>query len=311
MHHVVIIGCGDIGRRVAKRWLAEGGRCNTPEDARPDLRAGVQVSALARSPDSAERLTGLGIAPVAGDLDQPETLHALGTAGVLLYYFAPPPGSGTIDRRMRAFLATRREANAPARIVYISTSGVYGDHAGALVDESTPPAPQSDRSRRRLDAEDQLRAWCELHGMPLVILRVGGIYGPGRLPVERIRAATPVLREELAPTTNRIHSEDLADICMAAGRPGAPDGVFNVADEHAGNMTEYFYAVADALGLPRPPAVDWNEAKNVLSKVILSYLNESRRLDTCRLREVLGVSLRYPDLGAGLSASVEAEPKGD
>ena len=291
MHHVVIIGCGDIGRRVAKRWLA----------------AGAQVNALARSAESAARLGALGITPVAGDLDRPDTLHGLGTAGALLYYFAPPPGSGAADTRMRAFLATRREANAPARIVYISTSGVYGDHAGALVDETTPPAPQSDRSRRRLDAEEQLRAWCDLHGVPLVVLRVGGIYGPGRLPIERIRAATPVLREDLAPTTNRIHSEDLANVCVAAGRPGAPDGVFNVADEHAGNMTEYFYAVADALGLPRPPAVGWDEAQNVLSKGMLSYLNESRRLDTRRLGEVLGVRLRYPDLASGLAASVEEE----
>ncbi|MEJ2509609.1 MAG: SDR family oxidoreductase [Gammaproteobacteria bacterium] len=288
MHHVVIVGCGDIGRRVAVRSLG----------------AGAQVNALARSEASAAALAALGITPVAGDLDRPETLHGLGTSGALLYYFAPPPGGGSADTRMRDFLATRHEANAPARIVYISTSGVYGNHGGASVNEDTPPAPQSERSRRRLDAEDRLRAWCAAHGTVLVILRVGGIYGPGRLPVERIRAGTPVLREGLAPTTNRIHSEDLADICFAAGQPGAPDGVFNVADEHAGNMTEYFYAVADALGLARPPAVDWDEAQNVLSGAMLSYLNESRRLDTRRLREVLGITLRYPDLAAGLAASL-------
>jgi len=286
-----MIGCGDIGRRVAARWLA----------------AGAQVNALARSQESAAALAALGITPVAGDLDRPETLRGLGTSGAVLYYFAPPPTNGAIDTRMRDFLATRRETNAPARIVYISTSGVYGDHGGAPVDEDTPPAPQSDRSRRRLDAEDRMRTWCAAHGTVLVILRVGGIYGPGRLPIERIRAGTPVLREDLAPTTNRIHSEDLADICLAVGRPGAPDGVFNVADEHAGNMTEYFYAVADALGLPRPPALDWDEAQSALSSAMLSYLNESRRLDTHRLHEVLGITLRYPDLAAGLAASVGHE----
>jgi len=292
LHPVFIVGCGQIGTLVAGRWRYRGAR----------------VSALARSPESASRLRGSGIRPVAGDLDRPECLRGLPLSGALVYYFAPPRPSGDQDSRMRAFTAALTVEPLPVRVVYISTSGVYGDARGGWVNEETPPNPGTDRARRRLDAESALRTWGEEHNVPVVILRVGGIYGPGRLPVGRIKKGLPVLREAESLYTNRIHADDLAQVCVAAAEKGRPDGIYNVTDGQNGTMTRYFNAVADTLGLPRPPAVSLEEAKEVMSAAMLSYLTESRRMDNRRMLEELGVTLRYPDLAAGLrDIDVEAE----
>ncbi len=282
MKPIFIVGCGDIGLRVARLWRARG----------------AHVGALARSAASAERLRAEGIEPTPGDLDRPDSLRALPPVGAVVYYFAPPPAQGEEDARMRAFLAAI--AAPPERVVYISTSGVYGDHGGAWVDEETPPSPTTDRARRRLDAEQTLRAWGRENKVPVVILRVGGIYGPGRWPLERLRKGTPVLREEECGYTNRIHADDLAAICVAAAERGGADRIYNVSDGRNGTMTQYFNAVADHFGLPRPPAVTMAEARQQLSPAMLSYLTESRRMDNQRLLKELEVTLRYPDLEAGL-----------
>lgn len=281
MKLIFIIGCGDIGLRVARQWLERG----------------AAVRALARSEDSAARLAAAGIDAVPGDLDAPASLVALPINGATVYYFAPPPLQGVTDSRMHAFTAAGLK---PERVVYISTSGVYGDRAGAWVDEDTPPAPGTDRARRRLDAETTLRAWGREAGVAVTILRVGGIYGPGRWPLERLQAGTPVLREEECGYTNRIHADDLAAICVAAAERGGADRIYNVSDGRNGTMTEYFYAVADRFGLPRPPALTMEQAQQQLSAAMLSYLTESRRMDNRRLLQELGVTLRYQDLADGL-----------
>jgi nucleoside-diphosphate-sugar epimerase len=288
---VVIIGCGDIGRRVAARWRERG----------------APVAALTRRPASAKALTDLGITLVEGDLDAPESLAGLPTADALVYYFAPPPPRGTTDPRVHAFLAALDEARPPRRIVYISTSGVYGDRQGAWVDETAPADPQTDRARRRLDAENALRAWGREHGVAVVVLRVGGIYGPGRLPRERLAEGRPVLREAECGYTNRIHTDDLAEVCIAAAERGEADALYNASDGKPGTMTGYFNAVADRLGLPRPPAISMAEAQERLSPAMLSYLTESRRLDNRRMREELGVRLRYPELASGLEQAASEE----
>ncbi len=281
MNLIFIIGCGDIGLRVARLWQGRG----------------ATVSALARSEDSAARLAAAGIEAVPGDLDTPASLAALPVNGATVYYFAPPPLQGDSDPRMHAFVAAGLR---PERVIYISTSGVYGDRAGGWVDEDTAPAPGTDRARRRLDAETALRTWGRETGVKVNILRVGGIYGPGRWPLERLQAGTPVLREEECGYTNRIHADDLAAICVAAAERGGPDRIYNVSDGRNGTMTEYFNAVADRFGLPRPPAITMAEARQRLSPAMLSYLTESRRMDNRRLLQELGVTLRYPDLAAGL-----------
>jgi nucleoside-diphosphate-sugar epimerase len=288
LNNIFIVGCGDIGQRVARLWRARG----------------ASVGALVRSGAAVVRLRAAGITTIAGDLDLPLSLRGLKLEGQVVYYFAPPPTDGAGDRRVTAFVDSLALAGRPARIVYLSTSGVYGDQEGALVDEEAVVAPKTERARRRLAAEDTLRAYGRAHGVPVIVLRVGGIYGPGRLPVERVRQGLPVLRPEDSRPSNRIHADDLAGVCVAAAERGQADRVYNVSDGQSGTMTEYFYAVADALGLPRPPAVSLAEAERVLTPAMISYLTESRRLDNRRMREELGVTLRYPDLASGLAQSL-------
>lgn len=288
MERVFIIGCGDIGRKVARLAMDEGGA----------------VTALARSEESAARLRGLGIATVEGTLDDAGTLVGLPTGGAVVFYFAPPPGGGNIDPRVRNFCAAVAPGNEPRKVVYISTSGVYGDCGDAPVTEETPVNPQTARAKRRLDAETVLRAWGEERGVAVVVLRVTGIYGPGRLPLQHLMSGQPVLRESEARFTNRIHSEDLARVCIAAADRGEGGDIYNVSDGHPGTMTEYFNACADALGLPRPRQVTMEEARKVMTPLMLSYVTESRRMDNRKMRDKLGVTLRYPTLEEGVRASV-------
>jgi len=281
---VLIVGCGDIGMRVARLERA----------------ARHSVAGLARSEKSAERLRAAGIEPIPGDLDMPPSLRSLPVKDTIVYYCAPPPGKGVIDPRMQAFISVLVPPNMPARVVLISTTGVYGDCRGEWVTEDRPPNPQADRARRRLAAETVLRLWSETSGVPSVILRVPGIYGPGRLPEERLRAGEPVLREEESPFSNRIHADDLARVCVAAARCRRPSAVYNVSDGHPTTMTDFFYRVADRLGIPRPPAISLEEGRRRLGEGMLSYLTESKRIENRRMLAELGVDLRYPDLASGL-----------
>ncbi len=286
MDSVLIIGCGDIGTRVAALWLARG----------------ATVTALARNVPGAERLRALGIDPVLGDLDQPDTLTHIDVANRLLYYFVPPPKVGEMDLRMRTLIDALSGRTKPHKAVYISSTGVYGDNHGAWVTEDAPVNPKTARARRRLDAENALRGWGKKQGVAVVILRVPGIYGPGRFPVEAIRSRRPVVYETECGFSNRIHAEDLALVCIAAAERGRADTIYNASDGSPGNMTDYFNRVADAFGLPRPPVVSRAEAARFLSPEMLSYIDESRRIDNRRIREELGIKFRYPSLQAGLDA---------
>jgi nucleoside-diphosphate-sugar epimerase len=286
MESVLIVGCGYIGRRVA---LLLHGR-DQP------------VSGVVRTVESAARLQSLGINAHCLDLDGnalrlPASAHCGG-----ICYLAPPPSSGTEDTRMRGFLEALQEGAAPRRIVYISTSAVYGDCHGAWITEEQSLRPATERGSRRLDAEQRLQEWAACHGVEWLVLRVPGIYGPGRLPLERLRRGLPVLREAEAPYTNRIHADDLAVICVACLDTDHHNTVYNVSDGHPSTMTDYFFRVADAAGLPRPPVVTWQEAQHALSGGMLSFLRDSRRMDNGKLLRELGVALQYPDLEAGLRA---------
>ena len=283
---MLIIGCGDIGRRVAARLTGS-------------QRA---VTCVVRSEASAmtARAAGTHVLRVDLDSDTPPAGWASGYGEV--YYFAPPPREGDTDERLSRCLAQFDTGRPPARIVYISTSAVYGDCNGAWITEAQPLAPSTTRGRRRLDAETQLREWTRSRGVGLVILRVPGIYGPGKLPLARLDQGLPVLREADAPWTNRIHADDLAAICIAAMQADSPDVVYNVSDGHPSNRTDYFFRVADAAGLPRPPEVDREEAGRVLSPGMLSFLQDSRRMKNDKLLRELGITLQYPDLDAGLAS---------
>lgn len=284
---MLIVGCGYIGRLVGATYLA----------------AGETLAGVVRSAESAQRLADTGIRALRMDLDA-EPLAPLPSVGERLFYFAPPPDSGSTDPRLRRVLAGFSTSGQPGRIVYISTTGVYGDCGGDWVDETRPVHPEVDRARRRADAEQALWDWAAETGGELIILRVAGIYGPGKLPLERLRKGLPVVRAEESPYTNRIHAEDLVQVCRAAMERGVPGRVYHACDGHPSTMAEYFGRLAELAGLPAPPQIPMQEAAERLSPGMLSYMRESRRLSNRRILEELGVELKYPTLDAGLRASL-------
>lgn len=230
---------------------------------------------------------------------------ALRTAahGAALVYLVPPAEHGDGDARLEAFLHGLGDAS-PAVFVYISTTGVYGDTAGAVVDEHTPVAPANARSRRRVAAEALATAWCAGRDVRCVVLRVPGIYGPNRLPLDRLRRGEPVLRPDEAGPGNRIHVDDLvAAIVAAIDRPAA-QGIFNVGDGDHSSTTVYLQETARAAGLPEPALVSRAEASTRMTPGMLAFLLESRRVDTARMRDELGVQPRYPTVQAGIRASL-------
>lgn len=284
--NALIVGCGYIGQRLARRLVENG----------------AEVNGLVRSDASVAALKAQGITPLQADLQQPSSLQALPRVfdAATLYYFAPPPPQGQSDPRLKHFLhSLEHSGQTPAKLILISTTGVYGDCQGAWITEQQPLNPQVDRAHRRVDAERQLRTWADARGLPWVILRVPGIYGPGRLPVQRLQKRLPVLAEAESPYSNRIHADDLVSACLAAATADKR-GVFHLSDGRPSTMTDYFCRVAAALKLPFPPVISRAEAERQLSPEMLGYLAESKRLDIRRMREELGVEPQYADLDSGL-----------
>ena len=220
-------------------------------------------------------------------------------------YTVPPSRTADTDVRLERLLAQLEPA--PVAFVYVSTTGVYGDRGGAAVDENAEPAPATQRSQRRVAAETLLEAWCGERGVRLVILRVPGIYGPGRLGIERVRAGMPVIREADANPGNRIHIDDLVSCCRAALERESAAGVFNVGDGDTRSSTWFVKEVARQCQLAEPPEISRDEAARVFSSQRLSFLSEARRIDTRRMREVLGVEPRFASAEDGIRASLAQE----
>ena len=284
MNTLLIAGFGDIAKR-----------------ALPQLRSHFEVCALLR-PERIAAADGFrDVRPVSGDLDQPLTLDAITASISHVVHLAPPPATGRSDpRTARLLAALAARTSLPGRLVYVSTSGVYGDCRGDWVDEQRPPNPMSDRARRRVDAERQIAAFADAHGIRLVILRVPGIYAADRLPTERLRKSTPVLHADEDVYTNHIHADDLARIVVAALTHPAADGIFNACDDSALKMGDWFDLVADRAGLPRPPRISRAEALQQIPQPLLSFMSESRRLVNARMKRALGIELDYPTVYAGV-----------
>ncbi len=286
MSDYTIIGCGDIGFRVSRELISQGHRVQ----ATIHFEEGVKV------PQSA------GIETIIANFDYREDLPEISVHGQKLFYFMPPQGGGSSDYRMLNFCRILSADNYPSKVVYISTSGVYGDCGEDLVTEETPVNPQTSRAKRRVSAEQQLRQQAKKFGFDLVILRVTGIYGPGRLPIAQLTKGHEVLQPEDAPRTNRIHSLDLIQICLAAMEKGEAGDIFNVCDGQQSSMSDYFIAVAELYELPQPKQLSWAEAEKVMNPLTLSFLKESRRMSNRKIREDLKIELRYPTLEEGLIA---------
>ena len=215
-------------------------------------------------------------------------------------HLAPPGDSGEGDQRSANLIAAL-SPRPPERLVYISTSGVYGDCRGAWVDEDRPVAPQTLRGARRADAERALLAWGKQRGVVVAVLRVPGIYAAERLPLAQLKRGAPVLRAEDDVYTNHIHADDLAAICLAALERGAAGRVYNANDDGEIKMGDYFDLVADRAGLPRPPRIASAAAEaGAISEGLMSFMRESRRLVNTRMKAELGVRLRFPSVYEGV-----------
>lgn len=262
------------------------------------------VRALTSSPARAALLRAAGATPLGGDLDVPRTLERLAGIATHVLHLAPPPGQGAHDRRTQALLRALRRAGAPRALVYVSTSGVYGDCAGAWVAETRPLAPATARAQRRVDAERLLRAWGRtVDGPRTSVLRVPGIYAADRGQLRaRLERGEPVLRREDDVYVSHIHADDLARACALALWRGRPQRVLHVSDASALRMGDYFDQVADYFGLPRPPRIPRAQAQQQLGPVMWGFLQESRRLVAQRLARELRLVLRYPTVADGLRA---------
>lgn len=290
MMRVLLVGCGDVAMRAATL-----------------LSGRARMVGLVRRADDVARLRAHGVTPIVGDLDERRTLDRLALSPDAVLHFAPPPGDGRGDPRTGRLLAALGAARRiPQRFVYISTSGVYGDCAGARISECRPRRAQTPRGRRRVDAENRLREWAGRHGVSLAIVRAPGIYAPDRLPIERIRQGTPVLVPEDDVYTNHIHANDLARVAVAALFRGRPNRAYHATDDAELKMGAWFDAIADAWRLERPPRVTWDEAEARIAPMLLSFMGESRRLSNARMKRELRVRLAYPTPMAMLG---EAAPR--
>lgn len=284
---LLIIGCGDVGMRLI-----------------PLLQARFRVFALTSQPERLSELRSAGAIPLLGNLDVPHSLHRLKGLADFIVHLAPPPTQGTQDQRTRNLVAILPRHG---RLVYVSTTGVYGDCKGAFFDETRPVAPINARAQRRVDAESVLRRWARTHAGRLSILRVPGIYAADRLPLERLRQGTPALIDAEDVYTNHIHADDLAQIIALTLFRAQPLRVYHTVDDSSLKMGEYFDQVAAAFKLPLPPRVPRNELSNQVSPMLLSFMSESRRLSNDRLKTELGIRLRWPTV-SDLLASLGSPP---
>ncbi len=287
MRRLLIIGCGDVMRRTL-----------------PQLVRRWRVMALVRQRDPA--LAALGVTQIEGDLDHPETLARLSGIADAVIHSAPPPAEGKGDPRTGHLLALlQRGKSLPRRLVYISTSGVYGDCGGARVDETRAVAAQSARAARRVDAERRLRRFGRRLGglCRVTILRAPGIYAGDRLPLERLQRGLPLMQHTEDSHTNHIHAEDLGRACIAALSRGRANRACNVSDDSEIAMGEWFDLLADRFGLPRAPRLPREEVRRRVPAMQWSFMSESRRLDNTRMKRELRLRLRYPTVAAGIAAA--------
>ncbi|MFZ9552109.1 MAG: SDR family oxidoreductase [Hylemonella sp.] len=283
---VLIVGCGDVGLRVAR-----------------ELGPRARLLALTSSPQRQSELRAAGLQPILGNLDQSQTLRRLAGLADRVVHLAPPPSEGWNDPRTRALVQALRLRSLPAALVYASTSGVYGDCQGDLVRETRPVRPRTQRAIRRVDAEGTIRLLGRSSGVRTSILRVPGIYAPDReggTPRERLLKRTPVLEAADDVFTNHIHADDLARACIASLWRARAQRVYHANDDSHLKMGDYFDLAADLYGLPRPPRVSRSAAPDKLPLMLLSFMSESRRLDNHRLVHELRLSLRYPTVERGL-----------
>ena len=285
---VLIVGCGDVGLRVAGL-----------------LKASSRLMALTSSSLRVETLQRRGITPMLGDLDKPQTLRRLAGVATHVVHMAPPPLEGHTDPRTRALVLALRLRSLPSSMVYGSTTGVYGDCEGEWIDETRRLQPQTARAQRRVNAQDWVNHLGKSGYPRTQVLRIPGIYAldrEGGTPRERLLRGTPVLQAHEDVYTNHIHADDLARATVLALWRGRPLRAMNVCDNTDMKMGDYMESVAKMWNLQEPARISREQAQLQLSPMVMSFLNESRRIRSVRLAQELGLRLLYPTVMDGLKA---------
>ena len=285
---ILIIGSGDVARRTLSRLVHR-----------------YRVYAVLRDPGRAAEWRAAGVRPLLADLDDRASLQRIAGLADYVLHLAPPPGEGASDTRTAHLLAALDTGKSlPRRLIYVSTTGVYGDCQGALIDETRRLHPESSRARRRVDAEQRLRVWGRQNGVAVSILRAPGIYAADRLPLERLAKGLPALVSADDVFSNHIHADDLAAACVAALRYGRPNLAYNVVDDSELKMADYFDRVADAFNLPHSPRLSRDEAARRLSPVQLSFMGESRRIGNRRIKQEFKLRFAYPTVDDGIAEAL-------
>ena len=285
MPRLLIIGCGDVGMRLL-----------------PLLTQHFRIFAVTSQVARHAELRAAGAIPITANLDQPHTLARLAGLATHIVHLAPPRSEGEADTRSRNLITILPDKS---RLVYVSTTGVYGDCAGALFDETRPVCASNPRARRRVAAEKLLRAWAVRTQSSLSILRVPGIYAADRLPLERLQKATPALTPNDDVYTNHIHADDLAMLVKLALFRAAPNRVYHAVDDSDLKMGDYFDLVADGFNLPRPPRLPRADLIRHVTPMLLSFMSESRRLKNDRIKRELGAKLTYPTVAQGVFSAAK------
>lgn len=281
---VLIVGCGDIGLRILP--LLHGA-----------MGARYRIFALTSQANRCAELRSAGAIPIVANLDEPFTLARVAGLANRIIYLAPPASIGTIDKRSRHFAAV---LSRRCTMVYVSTSGVYGDCGGAMVTETRPVLPHNLRAVRRVDAEQVWRNWARRTGSTVSILRVPGIYADNRLPIDRLKNGAPALLPEQDVYTNHIHAQDLARLIVRALARGSPNRIYHAVDDTHLLMGDYFDVVADHYSLPKPPRLPRVALEKLVSPMMLSFMSESRQMSNARIKLELGFELSYPTVADGL-----------
>lgn len=258
-----------------------------------DRQGGWRVIGTTRSADKARALAGEGVQPVIWP--GPDIRAALDEASHLLISIGPDEDGDPVLAALGDDIA--RIAPRLKWVGYLSTTGVYGDHQGGWVDETTPLTPGTRRGARRKSAE---QAWQAIPGLPLHIFRLAGIYGPGRGPFAKVRAGTARRIIKPGQVFSRIHVEDIAQVLAASIHRPDPGAVYNVCDDDPAPPEDVIAYAAQLLGLPLPEAVPFDDAD--LSPMARSFYSESKRVSNARMKRELGIALRYPTYRDGLRA---------
>jgi nucleoside-diphosphate-sugar epimerase len=260
---------------------------------------GWEIVGTVRSQARIEELGTRGFRAVT--LDRIEETGILSATPLHVLISAPPDERG--DPALRA--CGERLANAPSRpawVGYLSTTGVYGDHGGGWVDEETPTAPQSDRARRRIEAEEAWLSWGRAVGAPVHVFRLAGIYGPGRNQLVSLREGTARRIDKPGQVFSRIHVDDIAEVLLASIRAPRAGRIYNVCDDEPAPPQEVVAYAATLLGMEPPPLEAYEQVRSKLSPMAASFYLESKRVSNRRIRDELGVRLAYPTYREGLSA---------